>query len=74
MYCYTPKGFEGMRILIDICPYWEYNHHYGVQRNGYCAYMEKGDWEFDHYSLLWDQVKECGINDDWDIEDDNFGG
>ena len=38
------------------------------QENGYCSYLERGDWEADHLSLLWDQCKECGIN----MDDENI--
>jgi len=76
------------------CPYWSIRKDKPYQFNGYCSYLEKGDWELhleedykityrggkvEHklgkeiiaednapLSLLWDQCKECGINDDWD--------
>ena len=35
------------------------------QENGYCEYLKKGDWEYEHSSLLWDSVKECGISEDY---------
>ena len=60
MYCYDENG---------ICPYWSRRNGKPYQEDGYCSYMEMGDWEADHFfSLLWDQVKECDINDDWDVE------
>lgn len=33
------------------------------QENGYCSYLQKGDWDLS-LGLLWDQVKECGINEE----------
>lgn len=77
-YCYDENG---------LCPYWDSHNipHYSDMENGYCKYLEKGDWEINTekrwtspnheepvsanqiglpLSLLWDQVKECGINDD----------
>ena len=27
------------------CPYWDLNEDYPEQENGYCGYLEKGDWE-----------------------------
>ena len=60
LYCYDENG---------VCPYWSILKDKPYQENGYCSYMKIGDWEADHFfSLLWDQVKECGINDDWDVE------
>lgn len=61
IYCYDKNG---------VCPYWSRNPDYPNQENGYCSYLMRGDWEANHLSLLWDQVKECGINDDidWDNE------
>jgi len=44
------------------CPHWSKNDNYPRRENGYCAFLGKGDWELDHIGLLWDQVKECGIN------------
>jgi hypothetical protein len=54
IYCYDENG---------ICPYWKRCLDIEKQQNGYCEYLEKGDWEMD-FGLLWDQVKECGINED----------
>jgi hypothetical protein len=32
--------------------------------DGYCKYLERGDWELEAgHSLLWDQCKACGIKD-----------
>lgn len=52
IYCYDKNG---------LCPYWSLNHDSEYQNNGYCAYMDIGDWNLD-FGLLWDQVKECHIN------------
>jgi hypothetical protein len=50
---------------IKCCPYWSKRRDKPYQENGYCSYLESGDWdEPSAISLLWDQVKECGINDD----------
>lgn len=84
-YCYDENG---------ICPYWSLNAYYSEQENGYCAFLDKGDWELNTekkwritykdgksipdaelqsgselglpLSLLWDQCKECGINEEED--------
>ena len=75
-YCYDEYG---------LCPYWNIRNDKPHQYNGYCKYLEKGDWELnqDSYfieeytgeikkgrdmpfpvSNIWDQIKECGINDE----------
>lgn len=53
LYCYDSNG---------TCPYWSLDEDRHYQENGYCYYMLKGDWEREGFSLIWDQVKECGIN------------
>jgi len=82
-YCYSAKGK---------CPYWSIRKGKSKQRNGYCAFLEKGDWDINAEkvwtvtvrnekgkyekvaegtakeldivgSLLWDQVKECGVKE-----------
>lgn len=59
-YCYDENG---------VCPYWSCDTSRPSQENGYCAYLETGDWEDEGCSLLWDQVKECGENKDTDRDD-----
>jgi hypothetical protein len=49
-----------------VCPYWSFREDKPRQENGYCGFMESGDWESEGMSLLWDQVKECGINQEID--------
>ena len=44
------------------CPYWRINKEKG--NGAYCAYLEQGDYEDNGTLLLWDQVKECGVNDE----------
>jgi len=68
MYCYTMIGVSNMRLDIIPCPYWSLSPDHEDQDNGYCAFLESGDWEDDGMGLLWDQVKACGENDDYDIE------
>ena len=71
-----PSGHYCYRIIdwgkreFQICPF-----HYTVptrpyQCNGYCGYLDHGDWEDDWPGfLLWDWVKECGVKA-WDEEDE----
>lgn len=39
-YCYTYKDGKEIR-----CPYWSSRKDKPYQLNGYCSYLEKGDWE-----------------------------
>ena len=56
-YCYNKNG---------VCPYWEKHPEHGAQNDGYCVFLELGDWDADEngmgFTLLWDQCKECDIN------------
>lgn len=56
-YCYDKNG---------VCPYWSVNPDQPRQECGHCSYLGYGDWEVEGLSLLWDQVKECEINNDYD--------
>lgn len=59
-YCHGANG---------TCPYWGMDETQESQNNGYCALLKQGDWQHDGIGLLWDQCKECGINDpDEDVE------
>ena len=60
MYCYDGNY---------TCPYWGKKKPYDSQENGYCDFIEKGDWEIN--GLLWDQCKSCGIN--CEIKEDEIG-
>jgi hypothetical protein len=74
MYCYAQTGPFEERALADgstvlamptrTCPHWKLNGNKREQQNGYCRLMKKGDWMGLGPWLLWDQVKECGINVD----------
>lgn len=65
LYCY--EYVDGKQVS---CPYWSKDPEEEEQCNGYCSYLELGDWEIDGLSLLWDQCKECGIKDDYDPFED----
>ena len=53
IYCYDENR---------VCPYWNLKEFKPEQENGYCSFLEEGDWEMEGVSLLWDQCKECGVN------------
>lgn len=59
MYCYDGDY---------CCPYWSMRDDKPEQDNGYCSFLKTGDWEHPGVGLLWDQVKECGVNENWDKE------
>ena len=50
-YCYDEK----------VCPYWDLDELRPSQVNGFCWFLEMGDWE-EGVSELWDQCKCCGVN------------
>lgn len=63
-YCYEWINFDAIddeNSKVRLCPYWSQIEDKPLQENGYCSYLGRGD-EIGHLSLLWDQVKECGIN------------
>lgn len=81
MYCYEwltePKlvivdGVPRIRGESRMCPYWKLHGGKRPQENGYCRLLKVGDWtppEKGGTFLLWDQVKECGVNHGHDEED-----
>ena len=78
LYCYskTEKRYEAdgrpYRKLLDLCPYLIRNPFRRYQLNGYCSFLNAGDWQEDGTMILWDQCKECGENDDMSMSD--YGG
>lgn len=69
-YCYTIKEIVtdpkyGFILKTNVCPHWrKFNDEYPDQLSGYCTYLKLGDFMENGTMLLWDQVKECGINDE----------
>jgi hypothetical protein len=45
------------------CPFWDVIEEFPHQDNGYCHYLKSGDWQGEGIGLLWDQCKECGVNE-----------
>jgi hypothetical protein len=60
LYCYTYIGLGKYKP----CPYWDLRKDKPIQGNGYCAFLNIGDWMEEGSGLLWDSVKECKINYD----------
>ena len=73
-YCYTvkeivdnPDKSKPPIIKTNTCPYWSKRKDMLPQEDGFCSYLDLGDWDLKG-GLLWDQCKECGIN--FDDEDE----
>ena len=64
-YCYSSSR-SPQDPKYKPCPYWSIRKDKPSQLNGYCDFLKRGDWEGKSTGLLWDQCKECGINDDWE--------
>jgi hypothetical protein len=66
MYCYSALHVDEKTgvLKIRLCPYWDLKKERPDQVNGYCHLLKKGDWDLSGGGLLWDQVKECGINEE----------
>lgn len=62
-YCYTTIGWTEDNYKEVVCPYWSIDKTKEYQDNGYCSFLDRGDWNFEYGGLLWDKVKECGINE-----------
>lgn len=47
MYCHGPgkSNKDGTISFPKMCPYWSSNPSKPEQENGYCAFLEKGDWD-----------------------------
>lgn len=79
-YCYTLEPSEdGARPRRVLCAYWKCRGDWPDQADGYCRHLKCGDSSKARdrndkriaTMLLWDQVKECGINLD-DLRDDEM--
>jgi len=58
-YCYDQRG---------VCPYWDRASNKEHQNSGFCWFLMSGDWEEKHkVGELWDQLKNCGINDSGEL-------
>jgi hypothetical protein len=56
-------GYESKFFVSYRCPYWDLKGTRLAVGNGYCHFLEKGDFDYDPHMLhLWDELKACGIN------------
>lgn len=65
LYCYTRVEEDASLISgfsIKHCPYWSSQPDQPIQESGFCSFLNRGDWQSEGISLLWDQVKECNVN------------
>ena len=60
IYCYDLNG---------VCPHWSQDISQPEQLNGFCSLLNRGDWDGTGFGELWDQCKECGINDDMEEDE-----
>lgn len=69
MFCYTSLGdFIDGEIPVKLCSFWSRDKTKPEQESGYCELLKKGDWMENGTWLLWDQVKACDINAEWEDE------
>ncbi len=63
MYCYKGwyKDGEGKMRQDGICQYWEH-----TDKGARCNFIKEEHTEYCPYHLVWDQVKECDINNERD--------
>ncbi len=65
-----PYCYFGSRNPADksykACPFWDLRGE--DNRYGYCSHLDRGDDSEDATLCLFDQVKECGINTEYDYE------
>lgn len=74
-YCYSVLGLvedeNGLPVMkTKPCPYWGRDKDQLEQSDGYCAKLKSGDWHQGGTILLWDMVKECGINERTEEEEE----
>lgn len=65
-YAYNFDSSDPEEMTGYLCPFWDLREDKPEYENGYCHYLKRGDWEVDHYSLLYDECKECSVN--YDVE------
>ena len=59
-YCYVYKKY--------VCPFWSININKPHQMNGFCKFLQRGDWQDKGIGLIWDSCKECGIKEDGEFK------
>jgi len=74
-YCYHFIGDagEGAKWILN-CPFRELREDKPQQENGFCHFLDSGDWQSPGIGLIWEGCKECGVNQDEDSWYEEFGG
>ena len=70
-YCYSIVSIDEKTagIRIKHCPFYKKVYGKPIQMNGYCGLLKRGDWQTAKgIGMLWDEVKECGINKKEDLD------
>ena len=69
-YCYKLLSVDKItgKLKIEICPHW-HAKAINAQPGAYCSLIKQYSQHEEANNMLWDQVKECGINEDFDGED-----
>jgi hypothetical protein len=69
-YCYESitqsKTEAGVFPITNLCPYWRIASDKPETLSGYCLFLKEGDWEEDGTMALFDQLKNCDINNDFE--------
>jgi hypothetical protein len=64
-YCYEHIGPTTVKgIGIKLCPYWSCQEKNGL-KIARCSLLNRDSEDGDPFNLIWDQVKECRINEDF---------
>jgi hypothetical protein len=62
-YCYEPLSVDpNGKMKIKKCPFHTIDNNHEHQNNGFCNYLNAGDWMDDGTLDLWDSIKNCEIN------------
>lgn len=63
-YCYSIQSIDNQsgRIHTSVCPYWSVDNNQAPQNNGCCKLLAIADADDSSDGLLWDQIKNCGLN------------
>lgn len=69
-YCYKSISTGEGKPKFVYCPFWDKIQQFPHQGNGYCHFMMKGDDSSG--GLLWDQIKECGVDEGSDEIPDDY--
>jgi hypothetical protein len=68
-YCYKSirqsKDNPDIFPITELCPYWRIAVDKPKTLDGYCLFLEEGDWQEDGTMALFDQLKNCGINNSY---------